>query len=88
MFGFNLTWSYYSQNIYEQFIYGTLCFKLYVLTIKIDVQIFMHEFLVFNLQFKIQIFKKEMEKNAFVHEKLFRNNEIPLRTIKRIVMMK
>jgi len=62
VFGFNLNWCYYSQNTYKQFIYGTLCFKVYVLTIKIDVQIFMFEFLMFNLQFKIKYFNKKWKK--------------------------
>ena len=37
MFDFNLTWCHYSQKIYKQFTYGTLCLKIDVLTFKIDV---------------------------------------------------
>jgi len=37
VFGFSLTWCHYSQNIYMQFTYGNLKFKVFVSTFQIEV---------------------------------------------------
>ena len=68
MFGFNLTRYHYSQKKYEQFTYGTLCFKIHVSTFKINVEIFMFDSLTFNIQFKIQFLKTKWEKFFVFHK--------------------